>query len=199
MKGGRPLSTYPSESECVKMLRDAGCSRRVILHCCTVGAVAEAIAAGTGGDMGLVTAGAMLHDIGRSKEHTIFHAIAGARIGEGLGLPRELTEIIRKHIGAGLDEEDAAEFGIPKRDYIPRTIEEKIVAHADNLVSDNRIVKHTHTSERLRSKGSSRGADRVDALHKELSDIYGKDLDDVASSLGEAPALTGFCASLVRK
>ena len=193
------MSKYPNEAQCVTLLDRAGCTKRVLVHCCTVKAVAETIAKGINANMELVIAGALLHDIGRAKDHTIMHANAGADMAERLGLPEELVSIIRKHIGAGLDDEDAAEFGIPKRDYIPRTIEEKIVAHADNLVSDNRIVKHTHTSERLRSKGSFRGADRVDALHAELSKIYGKDLDDVALSLGEAPALTGLCASLVRK
>ena len=35
------MSTIPSESECLRILRDAGCKRRVIVHCCTVRTVAE--------------------------------------------------------------------------------------------------------------------------------------------------------------
>jgi uncharacterized protein/tRNA (cytidine56-2'-O)-methyltransferase len=171
----------------------------VIVHCCTVKAVAVEIAKGLDADMGLVVAGALLHDIGRSKDHTIMHANAGADMAERLGLPKELADIIRKHIGAGLDDLDASELGIPKRDYIPRTIEEKIVAHADNLVSDNKVVGHAHTVEKLKAKDSHRGADRVSALHGELSELYGKDLDGVASSLGESPALAGLCAALARK
>ena len=34
------MSTYPSESECIRILRDAGCKKRVIIHCCTVRTVA---------------------------------------------------------------------------------------------------------------------------------------------------------------
>ena len=188
------MSTYPSDSECVRMLRDAGCSRRVILHCCTVKAVAEAIALKTGADIGLVTAGAMLHDIGRSKEHTILHAVVGSKIAEGLGLPKDVTEIIRKHTGAGLDQDDVKEFGLPPGDYIPRTREEKIVAHADNLVSDDHLVTHRYSADRLRKKGSDRGAERMVALHRELSELFGMDLDVLVDSLGEYPKLSGPCS-----
>ena len=193
------MSKYPNEQQCISLLERAGCSKRVMIHCCTVKAVAESFAKGFDADVELIIAGALLHDIGRAKDHTIMHANTGADTAERLGLPKELVSIIRKHIGAGLDDEDAEQLGIPKRDYIPRTIEEKIVAHADNMVSDNKIVGHTHTVEKLKAKGSDRGADRVIALHRELSAAYGKDLDGVALSLGESPALAGLCASLVRK
>ena len=171
----------------------------MIIHCCTVKAVAAEISKRFTADTELITAGALLHDIGRSKDHTIMHANAGADMAERLGLPKELVNIIRKHIGAGLDDIDAAELGLPKGDYIPRTIEEKLVAHADNMVSDNRVVGHMHTVEKLKVKGAPRGAERVSMLHKELSTAYGRDLDDVALSLGEFPALGGLCASFVRK
>jgi len=164
-----------------------------------VKAVAVTIAEGMHADMELVIAGALLHDIGRSKDHTIMHANVGADMAERLGLPRELVSIIRKHIGAGVDILDARSMGLPRRDYMPRTLEEKIVAHADNLVSDNKVVAHSHSVEKLRTKGSNRGADRITALHQELSKLYGKDLDEVASSLGDAPALAGLCASLARE
>jgi uncharacterized protein/tRNA (cytidine56-2'-O)-methyltransferase len=170
-----------------------------MIHCCTVKTVAVEIAKGIRSDMSLVVAGAILHDIGRSKDHTVMHANAGADMAERLGLPDELVKIIRKHMGAGIDAKEARELGIPDGDYIPRTIEEKIVAHADNLVSDNRIVPHASTVAKLRMKGSVSGAERIAALHRELSGIYGKDLDEVASALGESPALAGLCVSLARK
>jgi len=170
----------------------------VIVHCCTVKAVALEIAKRFDADKELIIAGALLHDIGRAKDHTIMHAFIGAEMAERLGLPDELASIIRKHTGAGLDEQDVKEMKLPKGDYIPRTTEEKIVAHADNLVSDNRIVPHTRTVEKLRSKGLDRGADRVEALHKELSEVYGTDIDDVMSSFS-ASALVGLCAALARE
>ncbi|AGI48500.1 putative domain HDIG [Thermoplasmatales archaeon BRNA1] len=174
------------------MLWDAGCKKRVVVHCATVRAVAEEIAkAIPEADMDIVIAGALLHDIGRSRLHSIEHAYIGAQILEQEGLPQCLVDIVRKHTGAGLDQEDVEEMGLPPGDYIPRTIEEKIVAHADNLVSDNRVVEVQHSIEKLESKGAVRGAQRVADLHKELSQLYGEDLDCMKDRIGEYPKLKG--------
>jgi uncharacterized protein/tRNA (cytidine56-2'-O)-methyltransferase len=184
------LSRIPTDAECVRLLIDEGCKRRVVVHCCTVRAVAEEMASRIeGADMDLVVAGALLHDIGRSVDHSIMHAYIGSKIAERLGLPRELAEIIRKHTGAGLDAEDVEEMGLPPGDYMPSTLEEKIVAHADNMVSDNRVVSHRHSVDKLMFKGAERGALRVEMLHKELSDLYGCDLDTIIDEIGEYPKL----------
>ncbi len=185
------MSTLPDESGCIRLLTEAGCKRRVIVHCCTVCTVAEAIASGLNCDMDLVRAGALLHDIGRSVDHSIMHAVIGAGIAEDLGLPSEVIEIIRRHTGAGLDDEDVREFVLPSGDYIPRTLEQKIVAHADNMVSDNKLVPHTRSVEKLMSKGSDRGALRIQDLHSELSEICGYDLDRLVSELGMYPRMKG--------
>lgn len=183
-------SKYPSDRECISILKDEGCTKRVIIHCATVRAVAEEIAGRIPeADMDLVIAGALLHDIGRSQTHTIMHAVVGAHIAAARGLPDEIVEIVRRHTGAGLDQEDVAELGLPPGSYIPETIEQKIVAHADNLVSDNMIVPVAHSVEKLERKGAHRGAQRIVALHDELSRMYGEDLDCMADVLGEMPKL----------
>jgi uncharacterized protein/tRNA (cytidine56-2'-O)-methyltransferase len=180
----------PDEKECIGLLREAGCKHRVVVHCCTVRAVAGEMLNGIkGADDKLVVAGALLHDIGRSRENSIFHAIVGADIITDLGLPHALVDIVRKHTGAGLDARDAKEQGLPPGDYIPKTLEEKIVAHADNLVSDNRVVGHIHSVEKLRLKGAIRGAERMEKLHWELSGLYGMDLDIIPDIIGEYPEI----------
>ena len=184
------MSRIPSDSKCVEFLIDAGCKKRVVIHCATVRAVADEMTAHIPeADKDLVTAGALLHDIGRSVDHSILHAYYGSQIAERLGLPRSIVDIILKHTGAGLDEQDVEEMGLPQADYMPRTLEEKIVAHADNLVSDNRVVTHEHSVSKLVAKGAFRGADRVEMLHMELSDLYGADLDVIPARIGEYPAL----------
>ena len=182
--------SLPPDEECIEYLIDAGCKKRVIIHCCTVRAVAEEIVSHIDfADKDMTIAGALLHDIGRSKDHTIMHAYIGSMIVKDYGLPKELVDIVRKHTGAGLDREDVEELGLPAGDYMPRTIEEKIVAHADNLVSDNRVVDHNHSVSKLINKGAFRGADRIELLHMELSDLYGKDLDIMPKKIGEYPKL----------
>ena len=193
------MSKYPNERECIRILTDAGCTKRVLVHCCTVRAVAEEIAGKLDVDRELITAGALLHDIGRANDHSIMHAMIGADMARELKLPDELVEIIRKHTGAGLDQMDIDELNLPQGDYIPRTLEEKIVAHADNMVSDNKIVVHSFSSDKLRKKGSLRGADRLDQLHKELSMHYGCDLDIIVDLLGEYPELKGPCSSFGKR
>ena len=183
-------SIIPSEDECIELLLEAGCKRRVIIHCCTVEAVAKEIVSRVkGADPDLVAAGALLHDIGRSVDHSIMHAYIGSQIVQAHGLPQPIVDIVRKHTGAGLDAEDVEELGLPDADYMPRTLEEKIVAHADNMVSDNKVVKHSHSSDKLRNKGAERGADRIDALHAELSALYGEDLDVIPDRIGQYPDL----------
>ena len=79
--------TYPSEEECIRLLEEAGCKRRVIVHCCTVCTMAEAFAKKIDCDKDLLRAGALLHDIGRSITHSIEHALIGYGIVRDLGLP----------------------------------------------------------------------------------------------------------------
>ena len=160
-----------------------------MVHCCTVRAVAEQMLEGIDANRDLVIAGALLHDIGRSIDHSVMHAYYGWQIVMRRHLPQELAEIVRKHTGAGLDAVDVAEMGLPDGDYMPKTIEEKIVAHADNLVSDNRVITHDYSVSKLVSKGAYRGAERIEALHMELSDLYGEDLDCIPDIIGEYPKL----------
>ena len=150
--------------------------------------VADIIAARIPGvNRELITAGALLHDLGRARDHTIRHAAIGAEMAGELGLPEEVTEIIKRHTGAGLDDDDIAAFDLPVSDYHPRTMEQKIVAHADNLVSDSMVVPHGVPVEKLIAKGAYAGAERVAELHEELSELVGFNLDLVIQIIGDTP------------
>ncbi len=192
------MSTYPSEADCLRILKDAGCKKRVIIHCCTVRTVAEEMMKKIDCDRDLVIAGALLHDLGRAKDHSILHAMIGAEMAEDLGLSPKIVEIIRKHTGAGLDQQDIDEMNLPQGDYMPKTVEEKIVAHSDNMVSDNMVVSHMHSVDKLLMKGSRRGAEKIERLHLELSKLYGEDLDVIVGILGERPRLVGPCGKELR-
>ncbi len=56
----------------------------------------------------------MLHDIGRSKTHGISHAVEGAKIVKQYGYPEEVQNIVERHIGAGITEEESVKLGLPK-------------------------------------------------------------------------------------
>jgi uncharacterized protein (TIGR00295 family) len=128
-------------------------------------------------NMPLIEAGALLHDIGRSKTHGLEHALAGCKTAKRLGLPDDLIAIIRNHIGAGITKEEALKNGLPGEDYFPVTLEEKIVAAADNLAAGERLQTIRQHEENLLKKCIAEGAKRCVDLHRELSRMCGMDLD----------------------
>lgn len=84
----------------------------------------------------LVETGALLHDIGRVKEHGIKHGIVGYKILKGEGFSENICRIARNHIGSGISKKEATELGLPAVDFIPETLEQKVVSYADNLTEE---------------------------------------------------------------
>ena len=169
----------PSRDECLELLRSHGCSDDVIAHCEAVCNVAMKMGKRCRARMDTVEAAALLHDLGRAKTHAISHAVEGARIAEELGFSKDIVSAIENHIGAGIPKEEAERLGLPPKDYFPSTLEEKIVAHADNLIDGvMRIRVHDAVSDMIR-RGLPEAAKRILSLHKELSIAAGIDVDDV--------------------
>jgi len=163
----------------MRYLRENGCDEIVIKHCEAVSALAVKIAKRCRADVRLVEIGGLLHDLGRCKSHTLTHAVEGAKIATSLKLPAALVKVIERHIGAGILPDEAAKLGLPKRDYSPRTLEERIVAHADNLMSGHRRTGVKDAAAYLVRSGQQDIARRVLALHEELSRSCGIDIDDI--------------------
>ncbi len=174
----RPVKV-PGSEECLRILTGSGCGDEVVEHCKAVAKLAVRIARRCGADEGLVEAGALLHDIGRSKTHGIAHGIEGAKLASELKLPQQLVRIIEKHVGGGITRAEAARLGLPKKDYVPRTLEEKIVAHADNLMDGSKRIPVGETVSQLVRKGLTGPAEQVLQLHKELSEACGCDVDEI--------------------
>ena len=125
----------PTKEECLTILRKYNTSSQVINHCLIVAKVAERFCAQIYDiNTELVIAASTLHDIGRSKNHSIFHAIEGVKILECENLDQRLISIVKKHIGTGITEIEAVKLGLPQDDYSPKTAEEIIVSYSDNLV-----------------------------------------------------------------
>ncbi|MDV0442247.1 HDIG domain-containing metalloprotein [Methanorbis furvi] len=121
------------------ILFSAGCDAGVVKHCRVVAETAMQFS-GDSVDDSLVCAGSMLHDIGRSKTHDISHAQEGAEICRRLGESDALRKIVLKHTGAGLTADECTILGLEPIDCMPQTLEEKIVAHADNLVKSSKVI-----------------------------------------------------------
>jgi uncharacterized protein len=123
------------------LLREAGCSEKIILHCGAVRDIAlEYAGRNTLVSARLVNDGALLHDIGRGKSHTILHAQQGADHLRQIGISEEVARIVECHTGGGLTADECTVLRLSPRHCIPQTTEEKIVCHADNLVEGKRRV-----------------------------------------------------------
>ena len=125
----------------IELLKKENTPENVIEHSIAVCKKAMKIASNfDNANKDLIKKGALLHDIGRSKTHDITHAIEGVKIAEKYGYGEDVLNIIERHIGAGITEKEAEKLGLPRKSYLPETLEEKIVAHADNLVSGSEEV-----------------------------------------------------------
>lgn len=122
-----------------QILASAGCSASVRRHCRRVREAAREYMVEGIVDRELVEAGAALHDIGRARTHSIAHAQIGADLCRRLGLREEIARIVECHVGAGLPACECILLGLEPRDCLPRSIEERIVAHADNMVHGEEI------------------------------------------------------------
>jgi uncharacterized protein len=124
----------------LKLLQDLNCSPYIVEHSNAVLNKAQDIAANFKVDEDVICAGALMHDVGRQKTQGIRHGIEGGRILKENGFPSEIVRIAEVHIGAGIPQTEAVKMGLPPQDYLPLSLEEKIVSHADNLIHGKKEV-----------------------------------------------------------
>ncbi len=120
-------------------------------------------------DLDLIKSGCMLHDVGRTITNGIEHAYLGADLLRDLNVDERICLITERHIGAGITPDEAKVLGLPNRNYIPETLEEKIVAHSDNLVHGITKVDLDFVIEKWNNKNMKQESiDMLIKLHKEL-------------------------------
>ena len=172
------MSEYklPTRAEALNCLAKAGCSQRVIEHCKTVSKFSVKIARvfqkkGFNIDIQLVEVSGLLHDIGRSKTHSVDHGVIGGEIASSLDLPNSVVRIITRHVGGGVPKEEATQLGWPTKDYLPQTLEEKIVCYADKRVEGLRTVSIEKALRKYSARlGKSHPAiNRIKKLHEEIA------------------------------
>ncbi|MCA1812164.1 MAG: HD domain-containing protein [Halobacteriales archaeon] len=162
----RPPAWVPGHCRCVEGLALALC----------------ACATQQGLDVGLATvsAAALLHDIGRSVAQDVRHAGIGADLlrsdGPGAWDGRVIL-CVERHTGGGIDAREAEVLGLPVRDYTPRTLEERIVCHADNLYTAEKRLRLEDVLAKYDAKGLGAAARKIEALHRSLERELGTELD----------------------
>jgi len=174
--------TLPTRANAIRFLRKVGCSKNVIEHCIVVSDLATAIAKacerrGSSVDVKLVEIASLLHDVGRSVTHDVRHGVIGGAQTRAIGFDERVVRIVETHVGAGIPEEEAGVIGLPKKDFMPETIEEKIVAYADKLIKGKKRIEVDEVLEEFsRMLGANHPAlTRFRNLHKEISTLTSSD------------------------
>lgn len=174
------MPNLPSSRGAVRLLKKVNCPHNVINHCKAVSKLAVRIAKklkkkGIPVDVKLIKIGGLLHDIGRSKTHNIEHALIGSEIARSFDLPEAVVKIIERHVGSGITAEEAIQLGLPERNFMPTTLEEKIVSYADKLIAGNHRMDFNEALERFSTDlGATHPAVcRLKQLHKEFISILG--------------------------
>lgn len=100
-------------------------------------------------DLDFLHEAAMLHDIGifatnapgldcHGDLHYLHHGIEGKKILDADNMPRHGL-VCERHVGVGIPKEEAAllNMGLPERDMLPLSREEKIICYVDKFHSKN--------------------------------------------------------------
>ena len=122
---------------------------------------------------------AMLHDIGifrcdapsiycTGTEPYIRHGMIGGEMMRGLGYP-EIARVCERHTGSGLTSQEIEEqnLPLPHQDFLPETLEEKLICYADKFYSKSGNPRTEKPFDRVRASMAKFGADslsRFDAL-----------------------------------
>jgi len=141
-----------SYHDALALLHGYGKDAAWIRHCkavaCVATRVGELMAPTYDIDMVYLTTGALLHDIGRYKTHDpIQHGVEGYRLLTALGHHREAF-ICASHILCGMSRAEANRFGLPDQDFLPLTMEQRLVPMIDSLVE---LDRPTTLEQRIRS------------------------------------------------
>lgn len=180
---GKKVEILPDREDCLRILKNAGASQRLIEHSCAVEKLAIEMAERCGADLDMVRAASLLHDIAKTSTLGIDHALKGSEILQEMNIDHRIVEIVRKHTGAGISREEARNLSLPDLDYIPRTTEEMIVAHADNLVMGNGFVHVEVIQDMYRRKGLLEASERLGDLDRKIADIINLETSSLVDML----------------
>ena len=129
----------------------------------------------------IVETAAMLHDIGifltnapdidcHGSEHYICHGILGAELLRKEGFDETIARVAERHTGAGLtiDDIDRQQLPLPRKDYCPETMLEKLICYADKFFSKSGAMQEK-TLDKVRASMARHSIDsliRFDELHE---------------------------------
>lgn len=163
-------------------------------HCYAVASAAERVGAmlpgSTGVDLDTLWSFGLLHDIGRcATHHPIGHGVEGYRLLSSLGY-HEAAFVCVAHVGFGLSAAEASLLGLPEREFVPQTYEERIVCLADLLVEGDRptTLEARIASLHRRYADDAEFLPLVDRAHERALAFMMRLLEETGTSAEEAVA-----------
>ncbi len=131
-------------------------------------------------DVPFLKSAALLHDIGRfacppGTKGSVCHGFIGAQWLRKEGYPKHAL-VCERHVGSGITKKEiiAQKTGLPKKDFFPRTIEEKIICYADKLIFQDRLAQPDEAVKNFKKDVPSYDALlRLIALHNEIEKAKG--------------------------
>lgn len=181
------LKASPFVKEIIdKWIKDEELKRLLITHsrCVAEKALKVADDAGLGdeADRQFIFDAAMLHDIGVVEcdapgihcfgtRPYICHGLAGADILKREGIGEAYQRVCERHTGSGISKRQIEELRLPlpPKDYLPETIEEKLICYADKFYSKSSTPEKEKSLERVRASMERHGKEaleRFEALHR---------------------------------
>ena len=172
------MTSYPDYTKCIQLLLNYSTPLNVISHSILTAQTALNVAEILKEknfiiNCDLIIAGALLHDIGRCRSHRLDHGIIGAKILREEDIAEELAQVAENHLFSGLTKKEAKELGLPFQDYLPKTLEEKIIIYADNISKKKPLLSIDEVIERYSTRLSYSHPilKRVRLLHKEINTL----------------------------
>lgn len=163
-------------------------------HCEIVCAIAERLADGQGADLALVRAGCLLHDIGVYRLYSggvldharyIRHGVLGHNLLAEAGFAETLRRFCSCHVGVGFTRDDVRRrnLPIPEADYLPETVEERLVMYADKFHTKSSPPAFV-TADAYAAKVGRFGEDKPAAFAALRAEFGEPDLTGLAGAYG---------------
>ena len=150
-------------------------------------------------DADFLWSAALLHDIGRYATHDpVRHGVAGYNLLMELGHPEE-AYVCASHVLFGLKAHEASQFGLPFKGFVPRKMEEMLVALIDYLIEFDELttLEARFSSLHARYANNDFFFSRLERAEKAANDFMGVITQDMEQPFEEVLAAYSVRASSV--
>ncbi|MFH0996121.1 MAG: HDIG domain-containing metalloprotein [Pseudomonadota bacterium] len=179
-----------SRDQALNLMAEYGRGATWTKHCFAVADAAASVGSALRGDYTVdhdfLWSAALLHDIGRCITHDpIGHGVAGYDLLTRLGYEPE-AYVCASHILFGLEACEAARFGLPARDFVPRTVEERLVPLVDFLIEFDKptTLDRRFSSLRRRNADNDFFLSRLDRARKKAEVFMSQLNEEIGEPIG---------------